>query len=220
VPESWQTRSDRRACSSGLQLGLRQQPHVGVDDGGRFGAAQDRLQGRGVEPQIVNGAAVREGMDPGRAVGPAHHHGLAPAVADALQRVGQRLALEAPGVGQHIGDRDRADLRVVEGEFDRRQQHAAVTRLCDAQGGGGRDAAALRQALGQRPVRRRAHPRGLGRQGRLGRLLQLGHPRPLHHGQGRAGGGGVERLAVGPLGLAGGVVLAERRLQHRRALED
>ncbi len=43
-------------------------------------------------------------MDPRRAVGPAHDLGHAAAVSDALERIGQRLALEALRVRQHVAD--------------------------------------------------------------------------------------------------------------------
>ena len=55
-------------------------------------------------------------MDDQRAIGRAHHFGLAAAVVDALQGVGQRLADELVGVGEHHGDRHGAD--VVEVQLD------------------------------------------------------------------------------------------------------
>ena len=67
-------------------------------------------------PKAVQAAAMGEAVDDQRAIVRAHHLGLAAAVVDAFQRVGQRLADELVGVGEHLGDRH--DAEVVEVQLD------------------------------------------------------------------------------------------------------
>ena len=87
-------------------------------------------------------------MDPGRAVGPAHDLCHAPAVSHALKRIGQRLALEALWVRQHVADGLVGQLRIVERQLDIRPQHALALSDDHLPGGFLRHASARDELLG------------------------------------------------------------------------
>ena len=76
-----------------------------------------------VEAQLIGRAPVREAVDPDRAVAAAHDPRLAPAVRDALDGIGQRLADEPLRLGQHVAHRLARQPRVVELERDPGAQH-------------------------------------------------------------------------------------------------
>ena len=80
--------------------------------------------GGGVELELIDGVAVGERVDPGRAVGPAHDLCLARPVVDTFQRIGQRLALEVLRVRQHVPDGLADQLGVVERQLDIRPQYS------------------------------------------------------------------------------------------------
>ena len=83
-----------------------------------------------------------------RAEGVAVDLGLAAPVGPTLQRVGQRLLVEALGIGQHVGDAHDAKAVVVELEQVVRGKNAAQAGLNDRPGRSDVDPSILRDPLG------------------------------------------------------------------------
>jgi hypothetical protein len=75
------------------------------------------LYGRRVVSQLIDGAAVGEGVNPGPAIGMPHELRLAGAVIDTLQGVGQRRPLETGWIGEHVGGSRASEFHVVEREL-------------------------------------------------------------------------------------------------------
>lgn len=89
-----------------------------------------------------------EAVDPHRAISTAHDFGLAGAVGDALERVGQGLAHEFLRVCEHVSDGGAGEILVVERQDHIREQYAVALMGDDALRRGLRDAARSRDVLG------------------------------------------------------------------------
>ena len=77
----------------------------------------------------------------------AHHLRLAASVLDAFDRVGERLAVVARRIVEHVADGLAREFGVVERQFDAGQQDAAGLLLDHRCGRGGRHAGALDEPL-------------------------------------------------------------------------
>ena len=95
---------------------IRRQDELDVEVGHGVGRrALERLLCR-FEPQlqVVGGATVGEGMDPQAAVDTAHDFGLASAVVDAFEGIGQGFADKGFGIREHLSDCRAGEFRIVE----------------------------------------------------------------------------------------------------------
>ena len=175
--------------------------------------------GGGIKLEFVDGAAMGERVDPGHPIGPAHDLGDAAAVSHALQRVGQRLALEALRVRQHVADGAPGQRRVIERQHDIRPQHAFALADDDLSGGVLRHAGARDELQSLRLDERLARLCHLRRQPLALPGFEFIEPRPLDDRQWRAHRHRVERHPVNGDRAAAGLVLLQRRHQDRPALE-
>ena len=89
-----------------------------------------------------------EGVDPHRAVGALHNHGLARAVLDALKRIGKRGADEPRGICEHVIHGAAGEFLGIERQHNARQQDAIALTFDYAAGCFGGDAASLGDAFG------------------------------------------------------------------------
>jgi hypothetical protein len=106
-----------------VEIGGQSQIEEQLDHLLLVGALQCRPRRRGVELELIDGAAMREGMDPQRTVGAALDLRLADSVGDALERVGEGGTLESRRVGDHIGNRASGELGLVEWQHEVGQQN-------------------------------------------------------------------------------------------------
>jgi hypothetical protein len=120
---------------------------------------------------------VGEAVYPRRAVRSAHDLGYASSVIRAFERVGQRFALEAGGVGKHVADAAARQVLIVERQYNIGMQHALTLALDDLARVPLRLSGALGEMFRLHTNEYRADLRHLGRKPvRLPRLpvLQLG----------------------------------------------
>ena len=96
---------------------------------GRCRPYRARLRRRGRRAAAHRWCGHGRRVDPWRAIGPAHDLGLAGAVLNAFQRIGQRCALKPGRVRQHVRDGGLAHLGVVPGRREMRQQDAGALPL-------------------------------------------------------------------------------------------
>jgi hypothetical protein len=102
---------------NGIDIGVERQRQEHRHHGVLRGRFHRLAHGSGIVFERINGATVREGVYPWRAVGMAHDLGDAAAIVDTFERIGQGLALEARRLGEHIGDGLAGELVVVERQY-------------------------------------------------------------------------------------------------------
>src|SRR5262245_60093543 len=66
---------------------------------------------------------MREAVDEGDAIVPQHHHRLARAIADALERIGECFSFEPVWLPEHLPDGAAGECRIIKWKFHVRGQY-------------------------------------------------------------------------------------------------
>jgi len=201
-----------------VEIGCRHAADKDLDHLLRRGAVEERLDGGAVELELVGHAAMGKGMDHQPAVRAAQHLGLPRTVVDTFERVGEGRVDKLLGVGEDVGDGAAGELRIVKGEIEIGQQHAAALALDNMPGAHRRDAA------GREPLRLLGDETGP----RLGDLwtepdlfagAQLRHLGGFDKRQRRTALDRVEHAAAFDDRLAACEILRQWRFEPRRTFE-